>query len=502
MALLLVLIAVAISATLALSFLSAQSTSVGIARNLQNHARARHVAESGLGLAVAYVRADDDWRTEQSDGTWVTDEAFGDGTFTIVGEDGTDLDGDGVVDGDGDLADDPTESATLTVTGRVGGATHAVRAVIRPAAVLGDLLLVVPPGAPADDTEREQFAAGKGWTVATIQQNATQSAFDDAVTAADVAYVSSTVSAATLGTKLANALIGVVTEQPDLTDEFGFSSTADTYTDDQIDIINDAHEITSSFSTGLLTVSASDQPLATATGTIASGAATLAERPASSEATLLTLEGLSRFGDDTIQGTQVSQNKNKIVAARMVLSEDGTVTRITAYIKGALPKQVRFAIYADSGGEPGGLLVQSAPFNPSNVWGWKSTSVPSTPLTAGTYWLAVHFEQIAHAWVYGGAGAIRRKDSAFGSGPPDPWGVSDDTYAGSMSIYAGYAPGGGGGAPGRRVFMPWGNAGFDFSTLTSDGLALLAKALEWAGQSDGGGSGTSTGAIVLWNEQP
>ena len=50
--------------------------------------------------------------------------------------------------------------------------------------------------------------------------------------------------------------------------------------------------------------------------------------------------------------------------------------------------------------------------------------------------------------------------------------------------------------------MPWGGAGFDFSTLTSDGLALLAKALEWAGQPDGGGGGTSAGAIVLWNEHP
>ena len=55
-----------------------------------------------------------------------------------------------------------------------------------------------------------------------------------------------------------------------------------------------------------------------------------------------------------------------------------------------------------------------------------------------------------------------------------------------MSIYASYTPGleGGSRAAGRRVFMPWGGGAFDVSTLTSDGLTLLSKALQWAGQAD------------------
>ena len=47
-AMLLVLIAVAMSTILALTFLSAQSTSIGIAQNVRDHARARAIAESGL----------------------------------------------------------------------------------------------------------------------------------------------------------------------------------------------------------------------------------------------------------------------------------------------------------------------------------------------------------------------------------------------------------------------------------------------------------------------
>jgi len=131
-ALLLTLFAVAIAATLALSFLSAQSTSLGVARNIQAHPRARYVAESGLELAIAYVRANADWRTTRPNGTWVTDEAFADGTFTLVGVDGEDINHDGIVDGDGNLADDASDPVTVTSTGTVAGTSHVATAVITP----------------------------------------------------------------------------------------------------------------------------------------------------------------------------------------------------------------------------------------------------------------------------------------------------------------------------------------------------------------------------------
>ena len=76
------------------------------------------------------------------------------------------------MDGDGDLADNASGPASLTVTGKVDGATHVVRAVINSTSVLGNLLLVVAPGGNPDDALREQFAVGKGWTVTTIEANA------------------------------------------------------------------------------------------------------------------------------------------------------------------------------------------------------------------------------------------------------------------------------------------------------------------------------------------
>ena len=135
-ALVLVLMATVISTILAYSFVTAQSTLQGVARNVENAAQARGVAESGLRLAVAYVNANSDWRSVRTSGTWVTNQTLGAGTFTVVGEDGEDLNGDGIItqptEGDGDLVDDSSDLLTLTVTGTASGASHITRAVLTP----------------------------------------------------------------------------------------------------------------------------------------------------------------------------------------------------------------------------------------------------------------------------------------------------------------------------------------------------------------------------------
>ncbi|MFQ5414621.1 MAG: hypothetical protein ACE5E6_09210 [Phycisphaerae bacterium] len=132
----LVLVATVMAAVLSTAFLAAQGTSIGIAGNVRDHAAARHVAESGLDVAIAHVRQNTTWRTDRTNGTWATDVALGGGTFTIVGEDGQDTTGDGIItvptEGDGSLSDDATDAVTLTVTGKVNGVTHVVRSVVTP----------------------------------------------------------------------------------------------------------------------------------------------------------------------------------------------------------------------------------------------------------------------------------------------------------------------------------------------------------------------------------
>lgn len=129
---LLVLATIAIVVVMGASFVVSQSTSTGVARNIDRHARARAIAESGVDLALATLRADTagNWRTTYTHGIWITNQSLDNGTVTIYGYDGVDTDGDGVPDGDGNLADDPSDPITLVAIGSYQGVTHTVRRIV------------------------------------------------------------------------------------------------------------------------------------------------------------------------------------------------------------------------------------------------------------------------------------------------------------------------------------------------------------------------------------
>lgn len=122
---LLTLIALSMATILSLSFLASQSTSTPVSENVQRHGHARMIAETGLTHAIEYIRNERDWRSERTEGTWVSDATFADGTFDIEG-----YDGDGE-NGDGDLSDGANDPVMLVATGRYEGVTAEVRAVVR-----------------------------------------------------------------------------------------------------------------------------------------------------------------------------------------------------------------------------------------------------------------------------------------------------------------------------------------------------------------------------------
>ena len=129
-ALLLVVFAVGMATILCVSFLSAQSTVTQIAENIEHQTQARFIAESGMKIAIKEITGNTTWRDDYANGDWITDSSLHGGTFTVTVEDGTDTDGDGVVEGDGDLTNDANEPATITVRGSFEGVTHLCRAVV------------------------------------------------------------------------------------------------------------------------------------------------------------------------------------------------------------------------------------------------------------------------------------------------------------------------------------------------------------------------------------
>ena len=129
-ALALVLLALAVCIVLGAVFLTTSGTTSQIAHAGDHRLRARMIAESGLAIARAYIDDDPGWRTSRPNGVWINNQAFGGGTFTVRGEDGEQINNDGTVAGDGNLADDPLDPVTLTSVGTSGRHRYLLRATL------------------------------------------------------------------------------------------------------------------------------------------------------------------------------------------------------------------------------------------------------------------------------------------------------------------------------------------------------------------------------------
>lgn len=122
-----------------------------------------------------------------------------------------------------------------------------------------------------ESARRTQFQ-NWGYTVTTVWDNAAQAIYDTALASAHVVYVSEEVSDGQVSTKLRLATIGVVSEDRNLDNEIGFTtSNGGTSDGTQINLTDNSHAITSGLSTGNLTLFSSSQQRTTFSGTVATG---------------------------------------------------------------------------------------------------------------------------------------------------------------------------------------------------------------------------------------
>ncbi len=118
-----------------------------------------------------------------------------------------------------------------------------------------------------------------GYAVTPLRAGASQGSFDSAVLVNDVAYIPEGVSQMDLGTKLRDAPIGVVFGEKQFTDEFGVAADHADYTGNQIDVLDNTHYITKTFSVALLTVAASSGDMEHPKAPLAPDATVLANQP-------------------------------------------------------------------------------------------------------------------------------------------------------------------------------------------------------------------------------
>jgi hypothetical protein len=103
-----------IVAALAYGGIMATRARARIANEVADAAEARQIAFDAVEIARQWINSDPDWRTNRPDGTWASDVAMGNGTFTIKVKDPL----------DNDMKDLPHDPLLLKVTGKKGSAQH------------------------------------------------------------------------------------------------------------------------------------------------------------------------------------------------------------------------------------------------------------------------------------------------------------------------------------------------------------------------------------------
>ena len=294
-----VMIALAVTSIMALTFLSGQTTSKALAHNASRHVQARAIAEDAMELALAHVRDEAGWREGFVHGNWTSEQALHGGSFRLMVEDPA----------DGDLSNDVSTPARLTVEAMFDGVGHRLQTqlVPRPAGLPVAVMLVTGELPPvAADLQKQALFESWGFTVAFVADDDSQAVYDETAAISDVVFVSENVSSGSVNIKLDGLQIGVVLEEPALVDELGMAAGTRSFEDTEIRVSDVGHPITAGLEPGLLQIAAESTELKSLTSP-ASGLRVLATGPSGSAEALALLDV-----GDTLKNGQPSPNRRVV----------------------------------------------------------------------------------------------------------------------------------------------------------------------------------------------
>lgn len=147
------------------------------------------------------------------------------------------------------------------------------------------------------------------------------------------------------------------------------------------------------------------------------------------------------FGYDTVFTSIDDRVHDRQIATQVTLLQDATLLSISAYLE-TEDEKFGFAIYSDDNGEPGTLLASTGfVVDPDGGGeGWKTLTVPETPLSAGTYWLALALDDKWQSYFFQSTGGQSRiyNYNPFFSGFSSSWG-NGPSGTQQISIYGTYS---------------------------------------------------------------
>ncbi len=396
-------------------------------------------------------------------------------------------------------------SMVLTATGTAGSFQDSVRAIVQRASsnVNCSVLFVVvdTSGLSTEESNIKTLLESWGHDVNTIDEDDSQATFDTAVAANDVVYISEDVNSGDLSTKLRDAAIGIVNEEPNLVDEFriagshGYPAWTTAVT-----ILDNSHYITSPFNTGSLTIFSSSMPVANITNNAAEQAPDLQilGQFSASEPTLVTLEKDSLLyapvimvvDDKNSPSSDASSRKAQLetwgYAVVLMESEDpksafdqAATTSLLFYIleevssseaSGKFRDQPIGVVYEEDNLDDDLKLAEEDgdDFSASAIDITDNSHYITSPFSTGSLTVLTTSEDMAYL---SGTKASGRQTLA------EKLSSSNEVL---VVVEAGATLYGGGSAAARRVRMPWHNV--DLDDLTNDGKTLLKRSIEWAAE--------------------
>jgi hypothetical protein len=428
----------------------------------------------------------------------------------------------------------------------------------------GSLLFVVSDASSLSTQEnaRKALMQGWGWTVSLIDDGDTEANFDSAAAANDMAYISQEAVATTLGSKLNNTLIGVVNENKDMIDDFGFATGVSMGGGMPTLNVDMSHYITSVFAANPVAPYVANDWYQIANEPVAAGVdpvGTWVEAPWTDKPALMALSQCAQLIDGwNAAGRRVQipwgsgQGCTPVALAKLSDDAKTIMRRAVEWAAGALhpllfvvddasnlssqdnakkslmegwgwtvkpisasAAQADFDAAAASadvayvsdeivGSELGtklkaktiGVVNEDPALH--NVFGFSSVRTLSTGNpsldTEAAHYITSPFGGSTVLALFTSDQAIGASSGTLPSGLEiiGRWASGSlSSLGGLLVLETGATISGGGTAAGRRVQMPWGGqegvSVIDVNSLTSDGLTIMKRAIEWAACTSGGG---------------
>jgi hypothetical protein len=414
----------------------------------------------------------------------------------------------------------------------------------------GRILMVIGDNpaspSPGDTALRDRFEIW-GYAVVFMEDINSQANFAAAAAMSDAVYISTSVSSGTVGNKLKNVPIGVLTAKAALLVNMGIASGGAHPIGDRVNIVDTSHYITSVFPLGPAIINRGSMEGLTSSGTDAPGAQRLADW--GGVGALLALDaGANLWNGGAAAGRRVMlplgrennihldywTNSGALIVQRSLawaIGADVVGRRLLMVVvnpnsltsqeqqKSLLLKSwgysVRFIDQSDSQSNfNDALAANDVVFVPEDV----NVNELGTKLTASTIGVATDEPNLSDELgfsdsVIWGPGTQLAVDNNYYVTSPLPAGQvsvlsTNEDIAGLSGAIApqiqviGSSSGDSalvaleagaqtidGAAAGRRIMLPWGNSSFDVGHLNSNGLAIFERAIQWA--ADPGGVNTN-----------